>query len=280
MSTSTSESNAAVTNSLAERLEQLNEHYQPTDIIFPSREICGVKRRFSKTWFKNYPWLHYDRASDSAFCFTCIKATRLNAISSTKQEYAFTKKGFSNWKKATSKDGFSAHADSQSHKEAVVRTLKAPLECRNVADSLSDTFRLEQLNNRRMLLKVLSNVRFLARQAIPLRGGWKNESSSEINSNFTQLLMLRTEEDENFVQWLERKQMKYTSPKIQNEMIEIMALGLLRDIAKSIQLAEFYTIMVDETGDASNLEQLVLCLRWVDEELNIHETSLVSMEWK
>ena len=55
------ESNAAVTNSLAERLEQLNEPYQPTDIIFPSREICGVKRRFSKTWFKNYPWLHYDR---------------------------------------------------------------------------------------------------------------------------------------------------------------------------------------------------------------------------
>ena len=122
-----------------------------------------------------------------------------------------------------------------------------------------------------MLLKVLSNVRFLARQAIPLRGGWNNESSSEINSNFTQLLMLRTEEDENFVQWLERKQMKYTSPEIQNEMIEIMALGLLRDIAKSIQLAEFYTIMVDETGDASNLEQLVLCLRWVDEELKIHE---------
>ena len=146
-----------MTNSLAERLEQLNEPYQPTDIIFPPREIGGVKRRFSKTWFKNYPWLHYDRASDSAFCFTCIKATRLNAISSTKQECAFTKKGFSNWKKATSKDGFSAHANSHSHKEAEVRALKAPLECKNVADSLSDTFRLEQLNNRRMLLKVLSN---------------------------------------------------------------------------------------------------------------------------
>ena len=50
-----------------------------------------------------------------------------------------------------------------------------------------------------------------------------------------------------------------------------MALGILRDIISNIQSAKFYTIMVDETGDVSNVEQLVICLRWVDNDLEIHE---------
>ena len=29
--------------------------------------------------------------------------------------------------------------------------------------------------------------------------------------------------------------------------------------------------MVDETPDVSNKEQVVICLRWVDNEFNVHE---------
>lgn len=59
-----------------------------------------------------------------------------------------------------------------------------------------------------------------------------------------------------------------------------MALGILREISASIQSAGFFTIMADETGDSANIEQLVLCLRWVDDELQIHEDfiGLHSME--
>lgn len=46
---------------------------------------------------------------------------------------------------------------------------------------------------------------------------------------------------------------------------------MLREISSNIQSAKYYTIMVDETGDVSNIEQLVLCLRWVDDSLQIHE---------
>ena len=35
--------------------------------------------------------------------------------------------------------------------------------------------------------------------------------------------------------------------------------------------SDFYSIMVDETRDISNLEQLVICLRWTDECLMPHE---------
>ena len=50
-----------------------------------------------------------------------------------------------------------------------------------------------------------------------------------------------------------------------------MALQLLRDIARNLHNSSFYTIMVDETTDISNFEQVVLCLRWVDENFNVHE---------
>ena len=59
--------------------------------------------------------------------------------------------------------------------------------------------------------------------------------------------------------------------EMQNEMLKVMALKILRDVAAEIRNAEFYTIMVDEATDASNVSQLALCLRWVDSDLNPHE---------
>lgn len=61
----------------------------------------------------------------------------------------------------------------------------------------------------------------LARQAIPLRGTWDESISAERDSNFYQLLMMRSEEDRSLIKWLERKQQKYISPDIQNEMLEV-----------------------------------------------------------
>ena len=50
-----------------------------------------------------------------------------------------------------------------------------------------------------------------------------------------------------------------------------MALKILQDIAKDINNSIFYTIMADEVTDASNHEQFVICLRWVDQFLEVHE---------
>ena len=61
------------------------------------------------------------------------------------------------------------------------------------------------------------------------------------------------------------------SADIQNEMLEIMALRVFREIARNIQNAVIYKIMADETADVSNKEQLVFCLRWVDDDLIVHE---------
>ena len=64
---------------------------------------------------------------------------------------------------------------------------------------------------------------------------------------------------------------KYTSHDMQNEMVKVMALRVLRKIAGSLQSASFFTVMVDETTDVSNVEQVVVCLRWVSEKLEVVE---------
>ena len=123
----------------------------------------------------------------------------------------------------------------------------------------------EKRVNCEYLLKVLSTVRFLARQGLALRG-----DGDEVDSNL-QLLVLRGEDYSTMSKFLERQQLKYTSPEVQNELLSIMALQILRNVAANIQTAVHYTVMVDETTDQSNKEQVVLVLRWVDEALDVHE---------
>ena len=53
---------------------------QPTAFSFPKRDFGKknpVSRSFPASWFKKWPWLHYDQTNDRAFCFTCMKASKL-----------------------------------------------------------------------------------------------------------------------------------------------------------------------------------------------------------
>ena len=108
------------------------------------------------------------------------------------------------------------------------------------------------------MLKIVENVKFLARQGLPLRG-----DESEENSNFNQLNKKDAKYDKIFQDWLEKKTQKYTSHDIQNEIIEIMAHKILRTIIEQIKNQEFYGIMADECTDVSNTEQLSFCVRFV-----------------
>lgn len=65
-----------------------------------------------------------------------------------------------------------------------------PKTTKDVGEMLSSTHLKEKNANRQYLLKVMQNIRFLARQGIPLRG-----DGDEHDSNFIQLLYLRSNDD-------------------------------------------------------------------------------------
>ena len=87
-------------------------------------------------------------------------------MSSKCVEESFTTRGFSNWK--DKKVAFAKHENSICHKEAVHSTITVP-KCYS-AEMLSTQHAKEKGENQHMLYKLLSNIRFLARQGVALRG--------------------------------------------------------------------------------------------------------------
>ena len=247
--------------------------FQPSDYKFPLRSFSNGKKSkaFQGQWFKNEDWkswLHYDPEKDAAFCATCIDATRRHLLSNSKADAAFTSNGFVNWIDAGTKNrGFDKHRKSESHLEAEQRLHTIPASSDPIYGQLVFKHSQDQAISRQNLLKIISNVRFLARQALPSRGHGSGQ-----DSNFTQLYVLREEDNPGLRTWrTEKKTDKYVHSTMQNEMMQVMALKILRHIAGNIRDADFFTMMCDEATDVTNTSQLVVCIRWVDENLNAND---------
>ena len=253
------------TSTSSDPVEHLDKPFHPQSNHKCRFKTYGNRRRsFQSKWCNQWKWLHYSMASDAAYCFTCCKANRAGHLQGVGcRDDSFISKGFGNWKKATST--FPIHEKSVCHRVAVEKLSHKS----EIGEQLSDLHLKAKANKRAMLLKILGSLRFLARQSIPTRGNYV-ENEGEVNSNFIQLLKLRGEDDPCLVKWLEKKKEKYTSVDMQNEMLQAMALGILREIVENIR-PHWFSLMADETTDVSNVEQLVICIRWVDDHLNVHE---------
>ena len=142
-----------------------SEPHQPYSFPFPKREFGKARRSFKASWFTRWSWLHYLEDQDAVMCFICARASSEKKLNwSNNAEASFISKGFSNWKKATTK--FSAHDESKCHKEAVMQMLILPSTTANVVESLSKQHKKDMLERRQNFLKILSNVKFLARQGM------------------------------------------------------------------------------------------------------------------
>ena len=65
--------------------------------------------------------------------------------------------------------------------------------------------------------------------------------------------------------------MKYTSHEIQNELLSIMSLQVIREIASQIQSAPYFTVMIDEATDLANIEQVVVVIPSVNDNVTVTE---------
>ena len=79
------------------------------------------------------------------------------------------------------------------------------------------------MNNRQAVYQIIKCVRFFSRHGLALRGD-KDKSGG----NIRQLLHDKAKYDANLAEWLKRKKNVYTSPDIQNELIKLMVLQILR----------------------------------------------------
>ena len=102
------------------------------------------------------------------FCFTCVKAAREKLLFNTKTDASFISAGFQNRKYGAG--GFSKYQSSDCHKEAVEKLETTPETTGHVGDLLNSQFLSDRKENRETFLLILRNIKFLARQGLPLRG--------------------------------------------------------------------------------------------------------------
>ena len=109
-------------------------------------------------------------------------------------EPSLVQSGFSYWKDASI--AFKKHQSSDCHKEAVEVSIILPRACPNVGKMLSITALSAKEENRECLM-IMSNLKFLARQGIPLRG-----DGGDADSNFMQLMKMCARDDPHLAEWL------------------------------------------------------------------------------
>ena len=129
------------------------------------------------------------------------------------------------------------------------------------------------LSNRKYLQVIIECLMFTAQQNVAIRGHEEDRKNiwevPDINrGNFLEMLCFRCKD----LPWLKTKlethrgqHIQWTSPKIQNELIEIVSNLVLRRITRDAKSSGHYSIIVDETSDISRVEQVSLCLRYVVE---------------
>ncbi len=164
---------------------------------------------------------------------------------------------------------FKKHAQSKYHTEAIEAVVTLPSTSKSLDEMLILEHKKAREEATEMLHLILSSVWFLARQGLALRG-----QNSDESSNLVQLLKLRAQDKSKMLKWLEKSSHKHVSPENQNEMLQLMANKVLRDILELVRSSPFITLMVDETTDKSNKEQLTIVMRWVSDKFEASEEFL------
>ena len=113
----------------------LTSKNQPPNFTFPKRNFGNYQpaQSFLPEWFQRFPWLHYNEATDSAFCFHCMKAG--NIAHSSKRDDAFISRGFTNCKNATS--AFKKHEERSFHNQVISLTL-LPQQCGDIGEIIDN----------------------------------------------------------------------------------------------------------------------------------------------
>ncbi|XP_074318754.1 uncharacterized protein LOC141655580 [Silene latifolia] len=237
---------------------------QPRNHDFPQTS----SRRFKAEWFKNHEsWLEYSEEKDDAYCFACYLFKKENAVGGD----AFVNNGFRTWSRTSAFDTHEGNHMSAHNKatrdldnfKKQKSSIVSRLENHSAATKSAYLTRLEAS---------VKTVRFLLLQGLSFRG--HDEKVSSLNrGNFIALLKLLGEHDEKIAKVVLDKAPKnciLTCSDIQKEIANACATVTTSKIIQELD-GDFFSILVDESGDIADKEQMALCLRYVDKKGQLKE---------
>lgn len=121
-----------------------------------------------------------------------------------------------------------------------------------VGAQLDKQMKENQQLHRKLLLKQLSSLQYLACQGLAVKG------HEQIEGNLIQLLLLHGEDCSELKQWIKEKHYLLSA------MLSLMCRTITMQLFKEIHKASIYSLIADEATDITNKEQLCISIRWVD----------------
>jgi len=256
----------------SQKLKILENSWRPDpSFSFPANE---KGRKFQHHWLQRFNWLSYSAKFDGAFCKVCIIFSNGEGGVGKQKLGRLVLQPFKQWKDAL--ECFAFHQSCQYHKNcsAMANDFKKIIEGKhaNVGIQLHSKKNLEIERNRQKLCSVIKTVILCGRQGLPLRGHRDSGCISVYNTehndgNFRALLRFRAEAGDENLKDIETGiiSKKYTSPDIQNEILEVCGQIIQNQLVEKINAAKCFVILADETTDISGKEFLTLCIRYVEE---------------
>jgi Domain of unknown function (DUF4371) len=233
---------------------------------FPAKKYCDKNRRFKASFFKKFPWLHWCEEEGAVYCHPCrnVHVLGITLFAADKcGDESFRTVGFQCWRKPAV--NFTQHERSMKHGESVEKWLHH-VKGRDVNVQLLQHKSNEQAQNQQALERIIKSIAFLGRQGLSLRGHVEEEG------NFLRLLALLSEDNPSLNAYLlGSNRRKFLSHDNQNEILRILSHRIIRNIISNISVAKHFSVIGDETTDSARLQQLSICLRWVDNNFSIHE---------
>ena len=237
---------------------------------------------FQMRWLEQFPWLSYSTLLSGGICRYCIlfpeppgrgeglgHGSRAGIFILSPYKYPYTK--------ALGKDGIIvSHDRAVMHCRAAERADLFLWNYSNPSERIDARLmseRDQQANENKHVLRqiILLAVEFLAKQALPFRGHRDDKVDFSIEDanrgNFIATLQLMAKGDSILNKHLlsGKRNARYTSKTIQNEVVHIYACKIRERLTKSVRENNLpFTIIADETIDhRCNTEILSVCLRFV-----------------
>jgi hypothetical protein len=208
-------------------------------------------------------WLVYSKELDRAFCFSCKLFTKEHRKGQLANE------GYNDWAHLGKR--LKEHETGADH--VLSKTTWYELRSRLQTDQTIDKAAQRQLEKekdhwRKVLFRIVGIVKFLAKHNLAFRGS-NSKLYDDSNGNLLGLVEMLAEFDPIIQEHVRRitneeTQVHYLGPRIQNELIHLLASAIKSEIIKKIKSAKYFSVILDCTPDASHQEQMSLIIRYVD----------------
>lgn len=243
--------------------------------LFVFRDIRGKNRSLNATWLMNHHWMRYSVSRDAVFCAPCV----LFGSRDSKEKTFVLESPQSDWAnigrdvKRHTQQTSNHHKNVQSAEEFIrIREGEKPDICMSMSQAYNDTV----AKNRCILECIIDALIVCGKQNIAIRGHGKDDG------NFQALLQMRAKDNELLADHLKHcdPRAKYTSPEIQNELVDIIGSQIREPLIQDCNNAPFFAFIADEATDCSTREQVSICVRYLDRSGDVQEQFLEFVEAK